>query len=407
MLPEPQVLSAAAGFAHPLLGNTHAGIPTDLVAVMGAVVLVTVALGLPDRPAGQARGPDFGSSSWSGQLSRPQVATRTVAVLVLALAIAAGRLGADDELENVAPALVIGAGWPLLVAGTLLLGTLWRWLDPWDALARVLTRGERDEQPPSQVWPAVAVAVPVVWYLSAYPDPLDPRSVGAALALYTAFTVAGCVAFGRVRWLASTEPIGIFLSWLGLLPRRRLADWQPPRGAATLLGVLAGGVLFGSVRRSAAWSGIDPVGGRVTHSTLGLLALCAVTVAFFLAMTRVAGRVDGRPGIARAAVPAVAGVIVATALARNRLSTSLQLLPGLLGDPFGEGWDLLGPAVDGLNPAPLGVTGLLAAQLTVLFVTHLLGALVLARRLQDAARIPGATAVAMLLAGSVFAVAVH
>jgi len=407
VLPEPHLLSVAVQLAHPLLGNAHAGIPTDLVAVMGALVLVTVALGLPDRPTRPAGDPDFGSSSWFGHLSRPQLATRTVSVSLLALAIAAGRLGADDELENLAPALVIGAGWPLLLVGTLLLGTFWRWVDPWDGLARVFTRDEPDEQPPPQVWPAAAVALPVVWYLSAYPSPLDPRSVGAALALYTAGTVAGCVAFGRVRWLASAEPIGIFLSWLGLVPRRRLADWQPPRGAAALLGVLAGGVLFGSVRRSAAWSNVDPVGGRLMPSTLGLLTMCALTVAFFLVMTRVAARVDGRPGIARAAVPAVAGIIVATALARNRLSTSLQLLPGLAGDPFGEGWDLLGPTVDRLNPAPLGVTGLLAAQLTVLFVTHLLGALALARRLQDAARIPGTTAVAVLLAGSVFAVAVH
>ncbi|MBA2641076.1 MAG: hypothetical protein H0U77_14040 [Nocardioidaceae bacterium] len=111
--------------------------------------------------------------------------------------------------------------------------------------------------------------------------------------------------------------------------------------------------------------------------------------------------------MARAVVPVVAAVVVAVALGRNRLTSSLQLLPGLVGDPFGRGWDLLGPAVDGLDPAPLGVGGLLTAQVAVLVVGHLVGAVVVAWRLDRRARMPTTVVLAVLMAVTVVAVPSH
>jgi hypothetical protein len=106
-------------------------------------------------------------------------------------------------------------------------------------------------------------------------------------------------------------------------------------------------------------------------------------------------------------VPAVAAVIVAVAMDRNRLSTSIQLLPELFGDPFGRGWDLLGGSGAGLNPAPLGERGLAAAQLAVLLAGYLVGAAVLARRLEREARAPVALLLAVLASASVIALLSH
>jgi hypothetical protein len=92
---------------------------------------------------------------------------------------------------------------------------------------------------------------------------------------------------------------------------------------------------------------------------------------------------------------------------RNRLSTSVQLLPGLVGDPLGRGWDLLGRAGAGLDPAPLGERGLLVAQLGVLLAGHLAGAVVVASSSARAARGPAAVALSILAAASVIAVASH
>ena len=137
-----------------------------------------------------------------------------------------------------------------------------RWLAP-----------DHSEPPPDHVWPATILALPWVWYLSAYQHPLEPRSVGAILALYTLVTVSGCLAMGRVRWLASSEPFGIVLSWMALAPRRRLTDWHPPAGAEALLGVLAGGVLFGAVRRSELWGDLNVVPAAPVWAALGVGAL--------------------------------------------------------------------------------------------------------------------------------------
>jgi hypothetical protein len=411
------VSSHAVTLAHPVSGHPHVAFPVVLTALVAALLVFVVALAVPARtartsaPAGTIT--PSPAASWEGPLSTAQLVTRTFTVVLLCLTILAGRFGADDQLENLAPALVVGAGWPLLVLASVAAGPVWRWVDPWDSLARALS-GAADRArdaaavgTTATVLPAAIVLLPVMWFVSANPYSLDPRAVGAALALYTIVTVTGCVAFGRRRWLAHVEPLGSLLTWMALLPRGRLWDWDPPRGTEILLGVATGGLLFGAVRQSGLWTGVNRLPSAPAYNTLGLLCLCAAFAGLFVLMGRIERMAGGRPAIARGAVPAVAGIMLAVALERNRLSTSLQLLPGQLGDPFGLGWDLLGPAVDGLDPAPLGAAGLLVLQLDVLVAAHLAGAVAVALRLRDTARLPAAVLLLHLMALSVFAVALH
>jgi hypothetical protein len=397
--------SLSLPLAHPLTQPFDFPVSPLVAALAAAACVLLVAFAWPERGPRRADRLEREVASWTGSLSPAQVVTRALAVLVLALAIAAGRLGADDELENLAPALVVGALWPLLVLASAVLGPLWRWVDPWDAAARPFadSRG----QARGHVWPAALVALPWVWYLSAYSDTLRPRAVGAMLAAYTLFTLAGCLAVGRRRWLSTAEPLGIFLSWLALLPRRRLAEWDPPRGAEALLGVLGGGVLFGAVRRSELWGDLNTVRSAGLVAGLGVVAFSAAGYGLLGWMAARAGFRGVRPAAARAVLPAVAAIVVAVAMDRNRLFTSVQLLPGLLGDPFGRGWDLLGRAGAGLDPAPLGTRGLLWAQLCVLLAGHVVGAVVFARRVPRRAREPVAVGLAFLAAASVIALASH
>lgn len=116
--------------AHPLLDPGGLAIPPAAAAVV-AMVVVALAARLWPGPAGRAAAPEPppSSFSWTGTLSPLQVATRALAVGLLLLAIAAGRAGSEGQLENVAPALVVGAGWPLLLLGSAVLGPVWRWAD--------------------------------------------------------------------------------------------------------------------------------------------------------------------------------------------------------------------------------------------------------------------------------------
>lgn len=395
--------------AHPL--TEHFTFPLAPVAIWSPVLVLAVGLYWPARRGEAVRGSpadNVGAASWAGTLSRSQFATRWMAVACLGMAIVAGRLGADSDLENPAPAMVVGVAWPLLVLASVVAGAVWRWVDPWDTLARAAARGDQTVGE-NQVWPAVLVSLPWVWYLSAYPATLDPRSVGTILALYTVGTLAGCVAVGRARWLSSGEPLGIVLGWMAQVPRGRLAIWRPPHGAEALAGVLAGGVLFGAVRRSRLWGELNLMPAAVIFATMGLAVCCLAIAGLFVLAARAGQRRGGREGPARAAVPAVAGIVIAVAMENNRLTTSIQLLPSLLGDPLGRGWNVFGAAGTDLVPAPLGVTGLVVVQIATLVAGHLVGAITLARGSDHAlprqARVPAATALAVLTALSVIAVA--
>lgn len=407
-MPPPLGAALLSGvpLAHPLTEPFQLPVSPLLAATLAGALVLVVAFAMPRRTPSAEEVPGTPLASWTGRLSAFQIATRVGAVALLALAIAAGRLGADDELENLAPALVVGTLWPLLVLASISLGAVWRWIDPWDSLARVVDSGDTESEA-GHVWPAAAIALVWAWYLSAYGDTLDPRSVGAVLALYTVLTVAGSLAFGRVRWLSTAEPFGILLSWMALLPSGRLTAWRPPRGAEALLGVFAGGVLFGAVRRSELWGGLNTAENANVYAAVGVVAFSAAAFGVLKLMALAAEQAGARGAAAAAAVPAVAVIVVAVAMDRNRLTTSMQLLPQLLGDPFGRGWDLLGEAGRGLDPAPLGETGLVTAQLALLLVGYLVGAAVLARRLQRADRAPLALLLAVLMSASVVALVSH
>ena len=400
LLPVPMLLGL-----DPQPADAHATLPVALVALGGATVVVVVAAAVPARTeAGENAARTAGS--WEGRLSTPQRAVRALSVLMLLTVVVAGRLGVRDDLENLAPAFAIGVAWPLLFAGSLVLGTLWRWLDPWDAIARVLAPGDATT-PAAHVWPAVVLAVPWLWFLGAYSRTLDPRSVGAALAAYTVVTVAACLALGRVRWLSSGEPLGLLLSWVGLLPRRQLRSWTPPRGAETLLGVVIGGLVFGAVRRTSVWTPLHARDDEWVFAAVGLVASCALMGAAAGLEAR-AGRTGAqRAVVSRVLVPAVASLVIAVALARNRLFNSVQLLPGLVGDPLGRGWDLLGSPTEGLREAPLGVTGLVALQLAVIGVLHLVAAVTGARQLPRDQRLSVIGVLAVSVALSMTAVVLH
>jgi hypothetical protein len=398
------VAVTGAILAHPLTETTDLPV-SPLVAAIGAAAIVGLAaVWWPTSHVAAKAGRPERFASWEGPLSPVQVGTRAAAVLLLVVAIAAGRLGAADELDNLAPALLVGAAWPLLIALSAVLGPVWRWVDPWDTIARPLDRrlaGARN----LNVLPAALAAMAWTWYLGAFPDPLSPRAVGTVTALYMIATVAGCLALGRATWLACGEVFGLLFSWTARLPRGRLPAWEPPRGAELLLGALAGGLLFGAARRSELWGVLNTVPGATLYATLGLVASCSLGALLLSRLGRWAGRIGAPGSVPRATVPAVAALALAVALERNRLFTSVQLLPGLLGDPFGAGWDPLGPAGASLDPAPLGDGGLLTAQLLVLLAGNLAGVSVLARGVAPPGRRPATAAVAVTAAASALLVA--
>lgn len=389
-----------AARADPVQAHHQLWLASPWVPLAAAALAAAAVLAWPSRrrePPPQPTGP---FEPWEGALGRLQVGTRALAVAFLAVAVVAGRVGDDSELRNLASA-VIAAGWPLLVFVSGAGGPIWRWIDPWDGTARLLASGG-DGTEAWDVWPAVGVAAVWTWYLSVYPTPLAPRTVGLAVAVYGIVMVAGSLVVGRARWLSRTDIFGLFFGWLSRLPRGELAAWRPPPGTEAVLGVLGGGLLFGFVRRSDLWGELNVVPGATALATLGLAVSCLAGAAVLVAAGRWAAR-RGAPGaVAAAAVPAVGGIALAAAAASSRVFTAVQLLPRLASDPLGLGWDLFGTA-DLPIQAPLGPGRELALQLLVLLLGHAAGAAVAVRH-PAGGRLPVAAALGLVMAAASAAV---
>jgi hypothetical protein len=395
-------LTAGSVRAHPVTGHPHVDVPVLAVGVGAAALVVLVLLATPRRSDPPVDDPES-AASWTGSLTATQVVARVVAALALGLAVAAGLFGVRNELENIAPALVVGAAWPLLTLASLV-GPVWRWVDPWDAAARALVPGDTSE-PPGHVWPAVGAAAALAWYAGVHSRPLDPRAVGMLLLGYTTLTLLGCLLLGRRRWLSSAEPVGILLAWVTTAGRARLGE--PARGAVTLVGVSLGGLLFAVLRRTGWWTDLEPLPQSTLDETAGLLLCCALGAALLAAGAAVGHRLRDRGAVLCGAVPLLVGIVMVLSLERNRLFTSIQLLPGLLGDPFGAGWDLLGPAGRGLDPDPLGAAGLIVAQLAAVGLTSSWGAVSAGRRSPRASRVAAATVLGYAALVAAVAVALH
>lgn len=325
--------------AHPLLETGGLPLPPLALAAVAVLAVLGAAL-LPrsaPRPAPEATSPRLGAAAVVG---------RVVGLLVLVVAVVAGRTGRNEVARNLAPALIVGAGWPVLVAASAVLGRVWDRLDPWDSLARAAAplAGDREEEAGGHVWWAVPGAAGLVWYLAAYRQALLPQTVATALILYTVVTLAGCLALGRQRWLHRAEVIGILLRWIGLIPRRRLLGWDPPSGAAVVLGLVAGGLLFAPLRASALLNPLIFALPQVPAEWVGVAVTATLGAALGWAGHRAAAR-RGTPAVAAVAlVPMVAAVALTAALHRGQLLLAAQLLPGLVSDPLGRGWDLFGTA---------------------------------------------------------------
>lgn len=401
--------ASEALWAHPLteaVALPFSPLTAAALGVMGIVLFAT--LTHPPRAEGDdAPAARTEPDSWSGwedgldSLLPAQLATRALALIVFLLTIAVGRLGSLFELENLAPALLIGVAWPGMALACALLGRVWLWLDPFDSLARLLGGGS-EARGAEQIRPNVLWAAPSAlvwsWYLSVYPNNLSPRVVGTVAALYTIAIVSAGLALGRRRVLENGELFGVFYQLVGGLRSAR-RTWTPPRNADALLAVLLGGLLFGGLRQSTLWGELNASPRATLLATMGLVVVGAVSVGIVAVAGR--GAAGKREIVTVALIPLTTAVVVAVAMTRNRLTTSLQLLPELLTDPFGSGTAL--ETLQTLDPNPLGTTGRIVLQMVVLVTGGIVGAIVVRRRYGTEAN-PAVAAVCVLTAGAIVAV---
>ena len=332
-----------------------------------------------------------------------RVALGALSFGLLVLVIVSALVGTDSPTRNLAPSFVYVAFWLGLALGSVLLGDIWRVLNPWRAAADAVAwaAGELglDWQPPFEYprrlgyWPAAALLTAFVALELAYPEPDDPRAVGIAALVYSWLTWTGAAAVGRRAWFENGDG---FTAYFGLFARlapfgsrdgkpvvRRplsgivTADEKP--GTVALIAVVLGSVAFDGLSRTNWWEDRTHTAGDAGELAINLLGLSACLVfaaATYLAAVAVAAWLAGSRRDLRAAfvgslVPIAFAYLVAHYFSLFVLQG--QFLYSLVSDPLGRGWDLLGtrgfvPDLTVLTPETIWYV-----QVGALVVGHVLG----------------------------------
>lgn len=341
------------------MDETVAVLPVLPWTLAGLATVLVVALSVP--PGGPRS-----ATVTSGPSPVAHRVVAAVAALLAVLVLMVARAGPTGQLDNPAPALVVGLGWPLLLLVPAAVG---------------LVRRRPDDASPAaardSAWPAVAAALAVVGFLVVPVAPTRPAAVGTAVALYLLVLVAASVATGRRTVARRFEVLGLLARWAAL--GRGLPRWAAPSGASAVLAVVLGGAWAERVERTNRWAEALP---SRTETLLGLTAALALAGAGAAAL-HLATRREGGTGAAAAVLLPLA---LATAIAggARRALISAQLLLDQVAGPRP------------LDPDPLGIAGGQVLALSLVLLGGSLSAVVLARRMgEETARLPG---VAVLLA---------
>ena len=263
---------------------------------------------------------------------------RTVVLVLTLLVVAVALVGPPSTNDNLAPFAVYVTLWVGLIPVSLLLGPVWRVVNPLRTLHAGLARitgpaPAADRLPALGYWPAAAALLVFVWLELVLPGRAEPRTVGVFLVLYGVVQLVAGLWFGS-GWYARGDAFEVYSTLLGRLSplgRRedgRLVVRSPLDGAdglrvepglVAVVVVLVGSTAYDGLSRTQYWiegpgrdSYLDAVPG-----TVGLGVMIAVVAGLYIGATVLAGVITGdrpwaQPGLfAHSLVPIAAGYAIA------------------------------------------------------------------------------------------------
>ncbi|KAB1934482.1 hypothetical protein F8271_23250 [Micromonospora sp. ALFpr18c] len=384
-------------------------LPQLVVAAALTLVVTFLALGLLWREPRLDRDATGGRPvpRWlAGLVDAPAVRWALRGLGLLAAAWFGLGLAGPDTADNPTAGALYVLLWVGLVPASLLLGPVWRAVNPLRTLhllaalaaRRDPERGVRDLPVGVGIWPAAGTLFGFVWLELVAPDRATLPVITAWLAGYAVVLLVGAALFGS-GWFDRADPFEAYSTLIGqVAPIGRAADgvlvWRNPLdgmaglrprpGLVAVVVVLLGSTMYDSLSNAPGWlrftqeNGLPPA---VTGSAGLTLVIAAVAIAY-LAATGAAARIGGAgpvqardvPGeIAHSIVPIAVGYVVAHYY--SLLILEGQRTVALLSDPLGTGANWLGTA--GWQPHTGLVTpsGVATLQITVIILGHLIGTL--------------------------------
>ena len=198
-----------------------------------------------------------------------EVVGGVIGVAALALVIVAGYVGPDTPLDNFSPTFVFIIFWVGLVFVSVLLGDVFRLLNPWRALGRVLFRGREPRPYPERLgrWPATAGLFVFTWIELASGWGEEPATLATAVLVYTVLTLGAIAVYGVEPWIRHGETFSVYFNLFARLSvfetRDRVVGVRPllgglPRldpvpGTVALVAVMIGTVTFDGLSQGQLW----------------------------------------------------------------------------------------------------------------------------------------------------------
>ncbi|WP_406161552.1 hypothetical protein OG298_32605 [Streptomyces sp. NBC_01005] len=299
-------------------------------------------------------------------------------------------LGPDDPDRNPAPGAVYVLLWVGLVPASLLLGPVWRPINPLRTVhllvCRALGRDPAAGRPlPAELglWPAAAGLLAFTWLELVAPDPASADALLVFLGGYAGVHLAGAARYGA-GWFDRGDAFEVYsgllarLSPLGRRPADRRLVFRSPfngldatpqaPGLVATVCVMLGSTAYDGFSDSPSWITTVQTAslGRTTTATLGLLGAVALVAALYALCAGAVRLISGQlphplTAFAHSLVPIALGYLIAhyfTLFVTEGPRTVMMAL----------GTD---------NPAPpdppLGPGGVATLQVAAIVLGHVLG----------------------------------
>lgn len=385
--------------AHAVSVRSDLPAPLGVVLVAAALALGVsfVALGALWRTS-RLRGNSAGRALPTGlerAIDHPLVrgGLRALVLAVAAFVVLVALVGPSESAFSIAPYAFYVTFWVGIVPVSLLLGPVWRIVNPlrtlYAGLARITGPAPgQDGLPRLGLWPATGFLLAYAWLELVYPDRAVPRTLGVLLVAYVIVQLVAALWYGP-GWFASGdcfEAYSTLLARLSPLGRRadgRLAVRNPLDGAdgtpavpglAAFVTALIGTTAFDGVSR-ATWYQSRSTGDPAT-ATIFALVTVALVAALYAVATALSGRITRTTGApnryAHSLIPIVAGYAIAHYF--SLLVFEGQLTWILASNPFArDGVDYFGTYSDVVNLTAVSAGAIAAVQIGAIVIGHVAG----------------------------------
>jgi hypothetical protein len=307
-----------------------------------------------------------------------------------------------DRLTNPIFGFIYILVWVGLVPISIVLGPVWRTLNPLRTLHLLLSKALR--QPPSKglfelpawlgLWPAALGIFAFTWLELVAPDRATLPVLQEWLALYVVITMFGAILFGD-RWFSTGDPFEVYASLIARLspwgrrtdgalvirrPLENLDGMKAQPGLVGMVAALLGSTAYDGFSNSTVWVGWaqNTDYSMTLLGTLALICFMLFVLVTYSGATLLAGRLSDSsrtrlPGLfAHSVVPIAFGYVVAHYLTLLILEGQRTLI--YLSDPLSNGANIFGTGLLGLNTSITNHSTMIATiQVCAVVVGHLMG----------------------------------